>query len=149
MVGESTVTRRTAVRSLLDTNILVYADAGDEPEKQRCAIRVIKDLRASGDAILCTQVLQEYVNVALRKLRLPSALILERIAFYRRFEMVPTSPELIKNAVDLHLARGVAFYDALIVQAAVTGGCRRLLSEDFQHGAQWAGVVIENPLARQ
>jgi predicted nucleic acid-binding protein len=56
------------VRSLLDTNILVYAD---DAVKQRCAIELIKALRAAGTAVLSTQVLQEYVNVALRRLRLP------------------------------------------------------------------------------
>lgn len=69
------------MRSLLDTNILVYADASDEPVEQRRAIEVIKQHRASGEAVLCTQVLQEYVNVGLRKLGLPAPLIRERLAF--------------------------------------------------------------------
>ena len=69
------------MRSLLDTNLLVYADAADEPAKQRRAIEVIKQHRAAGIAVLCTQVLQEFVNVALRKLRLPPALIRERMGF--------------------------------------------------------------------
>ena len=43
----------------------------DEPAKQRRAIGLIRDLRARGEAVLSTQVLQEWVNVALRKLRLP------------------------------------------------------------------------------
>lgn len=133
------------MRSLLDTNILVYADSSDEPVKQRRAIALIRDLRLAGSAVLSTQVLQEYVNVALRKLHLPVGLVRERIAFYRRFEMVTTSPDLIADALDLHAARGLSFYDALIVQAGVASGCSRVLSEDLQHGAQWGGVRIENP----
>ena len=58
------------MRSLLDTNVLIYADAADEPAKQRQAVGLISELRRTGDAVLSTQVLQEYVNVALRKLRL-------------------------------------------------------------------------------
>jgi predicted nucleic acid-binding protein len=133
------------VRSLLDTNLLVYADAADEPVRQRRALDVITRLRAAGDAVLSTQVLQEYVNVALRKLRLPPALVRERLAFYRRFELVPASPELIAGALDLHMLHALSFYDALIVQAAAASGCARLLSEDMQHGAVIAGVRIENP----
>ena len=38
--------------------------------------------------MLSTQVLQEFVNVALRKLRLPPALIRARLGFYGGFEMV-------------------------------------------------------------
>lgn len=133
------------MRSLLDTNLLVYADAADEPVKQRRALDVITRLRADGDAVLSTQVLQEYVNVALRKLRLPPALVRERLAFYRRFELVPASAELIAGALDLHMLHALSFYDALIVQAAAASGCARLLSEDMQHGAVIAGVRIENP----
>ena len=51
------------MRSLLDTNILVYADAADDPVKQRRAVNLITGLRATGSAVLSTQVLQEYVNV--------------------------------------------------------------------------------------
>ena len=133
------------MRSLLDTNVLIYADAADEPAKQRQAVSLISELRRTGDAVLSTQVLQEYMNVALRKLRLPPALIRERLAFYRRFDLVVTSPELIAAALDLHVLRGISFYDALVVQAAVAGGCQRVLSEDLQHGATLGGVRIVNP----
>jgi predicted nucleic acid-binding protein len=130
---------------LLDTNVLIYADAADEPAKQRQAVSLISELRRTGDAVLSTQVLQEYVNVALRKLRLPPALIRERLAFYRRFDLVVTSPDLIAAALDLHVLRGISFYDALVVQAAAAGGCQRVLSEDLQHGATLGGVRIVNP----
>lgn len=133
------------MRSLLDTNILVYADAADEPVRQRRAIDVIKQHRADGDAVLCTQVLQEYVNVALRKLGLPVALIRERLAFYRRFELVTTTADQIAGALDLHVLHGLSFYDALIVQAAASGGCQCVLSEDMHDGARYGGVQIVNP----
>lgn len=133
------------MRSLLDTNILVYADAADSRVKQKRAIEVIKSSRVQGLAVLSTQVLQEYVNVALRKLQLPHALIRERLNFYRRFEVVPASADLITEALHLHVLHSLSFYDALIVQAAVASGCQRVLSEDMQHGASYGGVRIENP----
>ncbi len=133
------------VRSLLDTNLLVYADAGDDPHKQRLAIDTIKRHRAAGTAVLSTQVLQEYVNVALRKLKLPPALVRERLLFYRRFDTVTTTADLIAGALDWHVLRGLSFYDAQIVQAAISGGCAQLLSEDMQHGASFGGVRIVNP----
>jgi predicted nucleic acid-binding protein len=133
------------VRSLLDTNVLVYADALDEPTRQRRAIEVIKQHRANGEAVLCTQVLQEYVNVALRKLGLPAPLVRERLAFYKRFEIATTTPDLIAGALDLHVLHGLSFYDALIVQAALVSGCQRVLTEDMHSGARFGGVQIVNP----
>lgn len=135
------------MRSLIDTNVLVYADSGDEPVRQRRAIALIKQHRAAGTAVLAMQVLQEYTNVALRKLGLPPALLRARLDFYARFELVPTRPELIAGALDLHLLHGLAFYDALIVQAAIASGCAQLLSEDLQHGALIGGIRIVNPFA--
>ena len=133
------------MRSLLDTNLLVYADAADEPAKQRRAIEVIKQHRAAGIAVLCTQVLQEFVNVALRKLRLPPALIRERMGFYSRFEMVPATADLMAGALNLFVLHSLSFYDALILQAALVSGCQQVLSEDMQHGAAFGGVRIVNP----
>jgi predicted nucleic acid-binding protein len=133
------------VRSLLDTHVLVYADAADDPMKQRRAVELITSSRATGEAVWSTQLLQEDTNVALRKLRLPPSLIRERLAFYRRFDLVPASPDLIAGALDLHVLHSLSFYDALIVKAAAVSGCQRLLSEDMQDGVVLAGVQIENP----
>lgn len=133
------------MRSLIDTHVLVYADAGDDPARQQRALAVIREHRRSGLAVLSAQVLQEFVNVALRKLGLPPALVRERLSFYQRFELVPTTPALIEGALDLHVLHGLAYYDALIVQAALTSGCQRLLTEDLQHGARIKGLQICNP----
>ena len=133
------------MRSLLDTHILVYADAADEPVKQQRAIALIRQHRAAGTAVLSTQVLQEFMNVAVRKLRLPAALIRERLAFYRRFDLVPATPDLLAGALDLHLLHSLSFCDALILQAAISSACQILWSEDMQHGAVIAGVRIVNP----
>lgn len=133
------------MRSFLDTNILVYADAGDEPTKQARALSVIGAHRLAGTGVISAQVLQEYANVALRKLGLPVALVRERVDFYARFDVVTTTPALIAGALDLHALRGVSLYDALVVQAAAASGCACLLSEDMQDGAVLGGVRIANP----
>ena len=69
--------------------------------------------------MLPTQVLQEFVNVAVRQLRLPPGLIRERLGFYEGFEMVPATAELMAGALDLHVLHSFSFYDALILQAAI------------------------------
>lgn len=133
------------MRSFFDTNVIVYADAADEPAKQQRAIQLIKTHRAAATAVLSTQVLQEYVNVALRRLRLPVPLIRERLGLYGRFDLVPATPEVMEGALALHVLHGTSFYDALILQAAIASGCSVLFSEDLQDGEVIGGVKIVNP----
>ena len=90
--------------------------------------RLIKTHRAAATAVLSTQVLQEYVNVALRRLRLPVPLIRERLGLYGRFDLVPATPEVMEGALALHVLHGTSFYDALILQAAIASGCSVLFS---------------------
>jgi predicted nucleic acid-binding protein len=133
------------VRSFIDTNLLIYIDAADEVKKQKKAIALFRELVSAGTAVISSQVLQEYANVALRKLKLPASLIQERLALYSRVEMVQVTPELISAALDLHTTHQFAFYDAMIVQAALSAGCERVLSEDMQSGRSIQGLLIENP----
>lgn len=135
------------MRSFIDTNVLVYADSGDEPLKQRAAVALIRRLLEERHGVLSTQVLQEFVNVGLRKLRLPHALLRERLALYGRFEVVATGTDGITAALDLTQLHSLSFYDALIVQAAQRSGCAELLSEDLQAGAALGGVRVVNPFA--
>ncbi len=135
------------MRSFIDTNLLVYVDAGDEKKKQRLAIAAIRRLRSERTGVLSTQVLQEYVSVALKKLRLQAEHVRSRLAVYERFEVVPATPLGIRAALDLTVLHKLSFYDALIVEAAARAGCAELLSEDMQAGVVIAGVRIVNPFA--
>ncbi len=53
--------------------------------------------------------------------------------------------ELVLSAVDTATRQQLALWDALIVEAAVRGGCQRLFTEDLNHGQEIRGVVVENP----
>ena len=54
---------------------------------------------------------------------------------------------MVLRAIRLHQDATLSFWDALIVQAALEGNCRRVLSEDMQHGRSFEGLEIENPFA--
>jgi len=135
------------VRSFIDTNVLVYADDGDDPARQAVAVQLIDAQLRAGTGVVSTQVLQEFVNAGLRKLGLPVDLIRARLALYRRFDVVPASSELITAALDLHVLHQISFWDAMVVQAARQSGCARLYTEDMQGGAQLGGVKLVNPFA--
>ncbi len=136
-----------ANRSFIDTNVLVYAEASDAPEKQQSALALLKQLYESGTGVLSTQVLQEYCNVAIKKLKLPIAHIRAQIDMYEQFQVVQVTPAIIRAALDMNQTRSVAFYDAIIIACAQTAGCNVLFSEDMNTGEVIAGVRLQNPFA--
>ena len=136
-----------AARSFIDTNVLIYAEASDAPEKQRAALALLKELFENTTGVLSTQVLQEYCNVALKRLRLPAQHIRAQLDLYEQFEVVQITPAVIRAGLDLHQTRSVAFYDALIMASAQLSGCSVLFSEDMNAGESMAGVLIINPFA--
>ena len=135
------------MRSFIDTNVLVYADSADAPDKQARATGLIAQHLRSSDGVISTQVLNEFVNAALRKLALPLEIVRARVRLYSRFEIVNASSSAILDALDLRALHQVSFWDALILQAARQSGCVQLLTEDLQTGAVIGGVRIVNPFA--
>jgi len=136
-----------AVRSFIDTNVLIYAEAGDAPAKQRLALDLLKKLYDEAQGVLSTQVLQEYCNVALKRLRLSAQHVRAQLDMYEQFEVVQVTPAIIHAGLDLHQTRSVAFYDAIIVASAQTAGCSVLLTEDMNSGQILGGVRITNPFS--
>ena len=58
---------------------------------------------------------------------------------------VHPSTALYARALRIQSARGFSFCDSLNLAAALESGCKRLLTEDLQHGQQVDGLRIENP----
>ena len=131
----------------MDTNVLVYAHDASETARHPIARQVLEQLWSDGTGTLSTQVLQEFYAVATAKLVVPldPAEAREIVDLYRAWPIVVITPSLILNASRLHEEGGIAFWDALIVEAARLAGADRLLTEDLQHGQLLGGVRIENP----
>ena len=136
-----------ASRSFIDTNVLIYAEANDEPVKQRAALALLKQLFEEATCVLSTQVLQEYCNVALKKLKLPAHHVRAQLDLFEQFEVVQITPAIIRIGLDLHQTRSLAFFDAIMVATAQTAGCAVLLSEDLNTGEIMASVRMANPFA--
>ena len=136
-------------RSFIDINILVYAEASDASAKQPAALALLKELYETASGVLSTQVLQEYCNVALKKLKLPAGHIRAQLELYEQFEIIQVTPAIIRAGLDLQQTRNVSFYDALVLVCAQTAGCSALLSENMNTGETIGGVRIVNPFAEQ
>lgn len=136
-----------ATRSFIDTNILIYAEASDAPIKQRTALTLLKTLFDNTQGVLSTQVLQEYCNVALKKLKLPMSHVRAQLDLYEQFEVVQVTPAVIHAGLDLHQTHSIGFFDAIILASAHAAGCQVLYSEDMNTGETMNGVHITNPFA--
>ncbi|MDX9766590.1 MAG: PIN domain-containing protein [Ectothiorhodospiraceae bacterium] len=128
-------------RPFLDTNILLYLLSADATKAN-----LAEDIVAQGGTI-SVQVLNEFAAVAGRKLRLDVAEIREVLGPIRTLcRVTPLSTDTHDRALHLVERHRFAFYDALIVGAALEACCDTLYSEDLQHGQIVDGVLtIRNP----
>jgi predicted nucleic acid-binding protein len=134
-------------RTFFDTNVLVYLFDADSPGKRDRARQVFGEQTRSGRIVLSAQVLQELYVTITRKLArpLPAAEALSVLAQLSTLPLITVDGALILRAVELHQQAGLSFWDGLIVQAALEGRCRILLSEDMQHGRKFGDLTIRNP----
>jgi predicted nucleic acid-binding protein len=132
-------------RSFIDTNILIYAEDGSDKRRQLLALALLKQLHTTSTGVLSTQVLNEYCNVAIKKLKLPMQHIRAQLDLLEQFEVVHITPAIIRMGLDLHQTRSLGFYDAQICACAQASGCSTLYSEDMNAGENINGLVIVNP----
>jgi predicted nucleic acid-binding protein len=136
------------MRSSFDTNIAVYAllDLGS-PRKTAIAQRLLRGLSDSGECVISTQVLNEFVNVATRKLQppMPEQELADNLEDLTAFDVIQVSELIIASAIRRHYASRTSYYDALIVEACIAGGAEVLYTEDLQHGAHFGALLIVNP----
>jgi predicted nucleic acid-binding protein len=131
----------------VDTNVLVYLFDSDEPAKQGRA-RSLLEAEAGGNRIvISTQVLQEFYVVTTRKLArpLPVEQAEDAVRRFTGLSIVQIDTDMILDAIRHSRERRASFWDSLIVQAALAGGCTRLLSEDIPHGLGLGPLRVENP----
>lgn len=136
-------------RTFFDTNVLVYLFDADSPVKQARARQLFEQRTRSGLIVLSLQVLQEFYVTVTRKLArpLPGEEALAALEQLSALPLVTIDGGLIVRAAQLHQNASLSFWDALIVQAALEGHCKTLLSEDMQHGRRFGGLEVQNPFA--
>ena len=119
-----------------DTNVVLHLLSADTAKADRA-----EELLALGGTI-SVQVLNEFVAVASRKLRMPLIEIREVLTQIRAVCAVASvTIEPHERALRVAERYGLSIYDALIVSSALLAGCKTLHSEDLQDGQ-----VIERQL---
>jgi len=136
-------------RFAFDTNILVYAEGVErvaaDAAKCATALRLVTALKA-GTVVLPRQALAELHSVLVRKDGQSSAQAARRVrGWTERARVIDTDAAVFEVALDLAADHGLRIFDAIILAAAFEARCDLLLSEDFQDGFGWRGVVVTNP----
>jgi predicted nucleic acid-binding protein len=136
-------------KCFLDTNVFIYAidTSPDLKDKRQIARNLIKKHIQKETGVISIQVLQEFYQISTHKIQVPlsSEEALEYLHYMAVLDTVHPELEMIISGIRLHQKYHLSFWDALVVQAALTAGCTLLLSEDLQHGFEIDHLTVENP----
>ena len=137
----------------MDTSVFIYAidTSPDLKEKRQVARHLIKEHIEKETGVISIQVLQEFYQVSTHKIQVPisSEEALEYLHYMAVLDTVHPELEMIVSGIRLHQKYQLSFWDALIIQAALTAGCSLLLSEDLQHGFEIDHLTVENPFLQR
>ena len=131
--------------AFIDTNIFLHAGSAAPADAAKRAIA--QELLLNTPFAISAQVLQEYIANALGKksLGLTESNIQAFLDGLAEIEVLPITRELVDHACQLRRRFQVSHWDATILAAALTLGCRTLYTEDLNHGQEYLGLRVINP----
>jgi predicted nucleic acid-binding protein len=130
----------------VDTNVLLYAAStvDEERDKKERALAILE----RDDLVLSVQVLQEFYVQATRPSRIDQLEHDQAVALvesWLRFPVQEITVPILRNAFSAAARWQISYWEAAIVESARESACSTVLSEDFQHGMDFAGVRVVNP----
>ena len=135
-------------RFFLDTSIFVYSFDRQAAAKSARATELIRTALKTRKGIVSYQVVQEFFQVALQRFSSPMKADEAEHYFatiFRPLLGVHSSPALYLEGIHLQGRYRLAWYDSLIVAAAIQAECGVLMTEDLQHGQRFGDLRVENP----
>jgi predicted nucleic acid-binding protein len=134
-------------RIFIDTNILIYAYDATAGEKHASASNLLIDLWNSRLGVVSTQVLQEFFVNVVQKIPKPidKRIAKEIVKDLLKWHVVVINGNSILDAIDISSRYRYSFWDAMIIESAIRGNARILMTEDLQNGQKIGGVTIKNP----
>ena len=133
--------------AFVDTSVLVYAVAADQPARQRVAREIVERGFVEGRFATSTQVLLEVYDILTRRaeVKLPAIEALDYVRALREWHVVEVDTDLVTAALALAEREGISPWDATILAAARQADCMRILSDALPAGRVVEGVRVENP----
>ena len=128
----------------IDTNVLIYSYSIDELNKRK---KVENLFNQHQELIISTQVINEFINVMLKKRKLSANELnkfLEEITEFFNISLITFST--INDALKLLTRYKYSYFDSLIIANALENDCTILFSEDMQHNQKINDrLMIINP----
>ena len=130
--------------AFLDTNVLVYLFDQGEPRKKAIAEEIF---RGHQRIRLSTQVLQEFFVVVTRKLERPlkPEIALRSVEHFQAYPVAVVTNALVTQAIRRSIDSQLSFWDALIVETALSEQATLLVTEDLQDGQKIGSMQVWNP----
>ena len=129
----------------IDTNVLIYFVDGRNKTKQSIARVVLANAIGSRQYVISAQVLNEFANVALKKLGMTEDEVRQYIEAFQHIHVVFQQSGWTVRALEIRKQYGLQFYDSLMLAAAEFVGCDEILTEDLNDGQIYCGVKAVNP----
>ena len=131
--------------TFLDTNVLIYSIDGKDPAKQVVAREIVVSAVRGGGFLISAQVLNEFSNIALLKLKLSVEEVRKFVSFFSRIGVVSLESRWTDAALLLKQRYETQFFDSLLLAAAQENGCDESLTEDLNDGQMYGSVKAVNP----
>lgn len=131
----------TARKCFFDSNVVLYLVGEDKAKKER-AVSLL-----SLESIISTQVVNENVNVCLKKFKFTKEKTFSHANFLiNRLNLVLIDEKTIITSFDIYSKYSLSYWDSLIVASALNSSCEILYSEDMQDNLIIEGTLtIKNP----
>jgi len=126
-------------KAFLDTNLFVYLYSDTDIAKKDKAILGINQY----ERFVSTQVLNEFCNVCLRKLKLPIASVRNAVSEITNIcNLIVLDNDTVLTALVYHEKYKYSYYDCLMLASAIESDCQYLLSEDMADNQKIEGKLI-------
>jgi predicted nucleic acid-binding protein len=129
----------------IDSNILVYTMDINNPNKQKIAQKIFKEIGNNEKPVISTQVLQEFYSACTTKLKTDKLLVKNVLHSFNNMEIVQVSIDIIEQGIDVSILSQISFWDGIIIASAEHAKCSVIISEDLNNGQIIRGIEIKNP----
>jgi predicted nucleic acid-binding protein len=133
-------------KAFLDTNILIYQMDNRDLVKQKTCRELMRALVRRHEAVISTQILQEFYVACTGKLKVKPILVKGMMHGFQNMEVVTVGADLINEAIDTSIQYQISFWDSLVIVSAESAKCQYLITEDLNGGQVIRNVKIQNPM---